>query len=216
MNTLIFIIYYNTFFTCMNSILTYINYEDKIKRLILTTNTMSFFITCYISYISILYFFNYINLEKCVTIFSSIFISYLLSDCINMIKYKNFNTYGAWFHHILFLTIIILVPKFKVKDTVELIPYGMMMEMSTPFLCISDTFKNIPYLQKSYPTINKLSRIMFVITFFLCRILLCTYKFVPVIYTTIYTQVKLGLSLSLMLQYYWGYGIYKIIKKLLK
>ena len=90
------------------------------------------------------------------------------------------------------------------------------MEMSTPFLCISDTFKNIPYLQKSYPNINKCSRIMFVITFFLTRILLLTYKFVPIIYTETYISVKLGLSLSIILQYYWGYGIYKIIKKLLK
>ena len=53
---LIFIVYYNICFTCMNSILTYINYEDKIKRLILIINIMSFFITGYISYISILYF----------------------------------------------------------------------------------------------------------------------------------------------------------------
>ena len=148
------------------------------------------------------------------TIQRPIFISYILSDCINMIKYKNFNTYGAWFHHILFLTLTCCSMKFNIKDMTENVPCAMIMEMSTPFLCISDVFKNIPYLQKSYPNINKFVRIMFGITFFLIRILFCTYQIFPVIYTTIYTPIKLSYSVALILQYYWGYSIYKIIKKL--
>ena len=215
MNTLIFIIYYNIFFTCMNSILTYINYEDKIKRLILTINILSFLINSYIPYISMLYFFNYISLEKCIIIQIPIFISYLLCDCINMIKYKNFNKYETWFHHI-----VSMMGTFSInieKSINYLYPLIMFTEISTPFLCISDTFKNIQYLQKSYPNINKCSRIMFVITFLSTRILLMTYEMVPVIlYTKISILIKILMVLFLMLQYYWGYSIYKIIIKLLK
>ena len=74
-------------------------------------------------------------------------------------------------------------------------------EASTILLCVADTFKQRPRLQKAYPRANRAARYAFALTFFVLRVVYWSAKILP---WQGPLPVRLGLYALLGLQYFWG------------
>ena len=83
-------------------------------------------------------------------------------------------------------------------------------EASTVLLCVADTFKQRPRLQKAYPRVNRAARYAFALAFFGLRVGYWSVWIVPYKGPS---GVRLGLYALLGLQYYWGFCILKKVAR---
>ena len=74
-------------------------------------------------------------------------------------------------------------------------------EASTILLCVADTFKQRPRLQKAYPRANRAARYAFAFAFFALRVGYWSAWIIP---WNGPPGVRVGLYALLGLQYYWG------------
>ena len=91
--------------------------------------------------------------------------------------------------------------------TVVLGGYG---EASTVLLCVADTFKQRPRLQKAYPQLNQAVRYAFALTFFVLRVGYWSWWIIP---WNGPLGVRLGLYALLGLQYYWATQILRKVAR---
>ena len=91
--------------------------------------------------------------------------------------------------------------------TVVLGGYG---EVSTILLCVADTFKQRPRLQKAYPRANRAARYAFALAFFVLRV---GYWSVCILPWNGPLHVRLGLYALLGLQYFWAGQILKKVAR---
>ncbi len=91
--------------------------------------------------------------------------------------------------------------------TVVLGGYG---EASTILLCVADTFKQRPRLQKAYPRFNQFVRYAFALAFFGLRVGYWSAWIIP---WSGPPGVRVGLYALLGLQYFWGFCILKNVAR---
>ena len=131
-------------------------------------------------------------------------LGYLVSDSASV------TTTGYAVHHVVTATLLLvsLHGEGAYDDlTLVLGGYG---EASTILLCVADTFKQRPRLQKAYPRANRAARYAFALTFFVLRVGYWSAWIIP---WNGPPGVRVGLYALLGLQYYWGVCILKKVAR---
>ena len=131
-------------------------------------------------------------------------LGYLISDstCVTTAGY-------AMHHSVTAMLLLVSLRGDGAYDdlTVVLGGYG---EVSTILLCVADTFKQRPRLQKAYPRVNQAVRYAFAVAFFVLRVGYWSAWIIP---WTGPPGVRLGLYALLGLQYFWGAQILRKVAR---
>ena len=144
-------------------------------------------------------------------------LGYFLSDLALIFRIKQFNTLETWMHHVLGITLVCMgMVDASYYRQYATITFGGIGEFSNVLLSITDTFKNIPKLQKRYPTINTVAQILFGLSFISLRVGLYTYTFIRHRASANIVEYYTTLAF-ILLQYYWFYIILRrLLRKCLK
>ena len=138
------------------------------------------------------------------TLLATTMLGYLVSDSASV------TTAGYAIHHV--VTAMLLLVSLRGQGayddlTVVLGGYG---EASTILLCVADTFKQRPRLQKAYPRVNRAARYAFALAFFALRVV---YWSAWIIQFSGPPHVRVGLYALLGLQYFWAGQILKKVAR---
>ena len=138
------------------------------------------------------------------TLLAASMLGYLISDstCVTTAGY-------AMHHSVTAMLLLVSLRGNGAYDdlTVVLGGYG---EVSTILLCVADTFKQRPRLQKAYPRVNRAARYAFAFAFFALRVGYWSAWIIP---WNGPPGVRVGLYALLGLQYYWGVCILKKVAR---
>lgn len=176
-----------------NYALQYFGFDTKLKCQITARNIWCFFFSIFFTYCGIFWYVR--ELQEGL-------LGYLLSDLLSTFRMQQFNTLETWFHHLISIFLVICTMDNSQYHQHILILMGGFGEFSNVFLSITDTFKNIPRLQKRYPTVNTLARLLFGLSFTSLRVGLYTYVFIH-FYNSGTIVERYTVSAIIILQYYW-------------
>ena len=202
-DSILFFAYYRICFTIIHAFLNYLRYKNKSERLVFTRNVLAFCVCFTLTKYGIqCHFF-----DNDVTMLSVVMITYIINDCLNMIIYSIFQSYEAWLHHVITICMVWYSSTNEHYDFV-LIHLSGVGELPTIFLCVCDTFKHIPSLQRSYPKTNLYVRVLFVVSFIVVRVLWwsCVILYFPPTEYVVVNACTYGL---LVMQYYWASKLVK-------